>query len=52
VRVFEHAVRPHCYYLLRSPQAETRPLVHAFCEWLIAEARADQETVWPTVESA
>ncbi|SDA85239.1 transcriptional regulator GcvA [Janthinobacterium sp. 551a] len=53
VRVFDHAVRgPHCYYLLRSPQAETRPLVHLFCEWLIAEARADQETVWPTVEAA
>jgi len=50
VRLFEHQVLgPHCYYLLRSPQAETRPLVHAFCEWLIAEARADQETVWPEV---
>lgn len=44
VRLFEHKVRgPHCYYLLRSAQAEARPLVHAFCEWVISEARGDME---------
>jgi LysR family glycine cleavage system transcriptional activator len=42
VRALEHRVMgPYCYYLLRSAQAESNPLVHAFCDWLIAETGAD-----------
>lgn len=42
VRALEQRVPgPYCYYLLRAPQAESNPLVHAFCAWLIAEAAGE-----------
>ncbi|MET3134340.1 LysR family glycine cleavage system transcriptional activator [Oxalobacteraceae bacterium GrIS 1.11] len=44
VRLFAHQVLgPYRYYLLRTPQAQAKPLVQAFCDWVIAEARADAE---------
>jgi LysR family glycine cleavage system transcriptional activator len=44
VRLFSHRVLgPYNYYLLRSVQAESNPLVQDFCRWVMAEARSDQE---------
>jgi LysR family glycine cleavage system transcriptional activator len=45
VRVFpERVLSPYRFHLLRLPEAEARPAVQAFCEWLLDEARADQAT--------
>jgi LysR family glycine cleavage system transcriptional activator len=44
VRALPQRVRgPYRFWLLRPPEAEARPAVKAFCDWLLAEARADQE---------
>jgi LysR family glycine cleavage system transcriptional activator len=44
VRLFNHRLLgPYHYYLLRSPQAEANPLVHAFCQWVMAEAKAEHQ---------
>ena len=41
LRLFDRRVQgPYHYYLLRSAQAESNPLVQAFCEWVISEAAA------------
>ena len=48
VRLFSHRVLgPYRYYLLRSAQADARPLVHAFCNWVMAEAQADEDAALP-----
>jgi LysR family transcriptional regulator, glycine cleavage system transcriptional activator len=40
LRLFEQRVLgPYRFYLLRPPEAETRPAVKTFCDWLRAEAR-------------
>ncbi|HAT31665.1 MAG TPA: LysR family transcriptional regulator [Janthinobacterium sp.] len=42
VQLFAHRVLgPYRYHLLRTPQAQANPLVRAFCDWVIAEARAE-----------
>lgn len=39
VRLFpQRVLGPYRYHLLRTPEAEQRPLVHDFCNWLIGEA--------------
>lgn len=41
VRVFpQRVLGPYRFHLLRLPEAETRPAVKAFCEWIKAEAHA------------
>ncbi len=43
VRLFEQRVLgPYRFYLLRPPEAEARPAVKAFCDWLKAEAQAER----------
>lgn len=42
VRLFKQRVQgPYNYYLLRSPQTQDYPLVQAFCQWVMDEARAE-----------
>ena len=42
VRLFpQRVVGPYQFHLLRPPEAEGRPAVKAFCEWIIAEAGND-----------
>lgn len=41
VRLFpQQVVGPYRYHLLRPPEAEARPAVRAFCEWIKDEAKA------------
>lgn len=41
VRLFEERVTsPYRFHLLRLPEAEARPAVKTFCDWLLEEARA------------
>ncbi len=48
VRLFPQRVRgPYRFYLLRPPSAEARPLVQAFCNWIKAEVREDEDGVLP-----
>ncbi|TFW09675.1 transcriptional regulator GcvA [Oxalobacteraceae bacterium OM1] len=43
VRAFPERVSgPYRFHLLRLPEAETRPAVKTFCDWLLGEARAAQ----------
>ena len=42
VRLLPQRMRgPYRFHLLRLPEAETRPAVKAFCEWIMAEVRAE-----------
>lgn len=48
VRLFPQRVRgPYRFYLLRPPAADARPLVQAFCDWIKAEVRMDEERTLP-----
>ncbi len=41
LRLFPQRVRgPYRFFLLRLPEAEARPAVRAFCDWIKAEAQA------------
>lgn len=41
LRLFpQRVLGPYRFYLLRPPEAEERPAVRAFCEWVTAEAAA------------
>ena len=43
VRLFAHRVcSPYRFHLLRLPEAEARQAVHAFCNWIKEEVRADE----------
>jgi LysR family glycine cleavage system transcriptional activator len=43
VRLFaQRVLGPYRFYLLRPPEAEARPPVKAFCDWIRAEVRADE----------
>lgn len=43
VRLFEQRVLgPYRFHLLRLPDAEARPAVKAFCDWIKAEAQAER----------
>jgi LysR family glycine cleavage system transcriptional activator len=42
VRLFpQRVLGPYRFHLLRLPEAETRPAVNAFCEWIKEEVRGD-----------
>jgi LysR family glycine cleavage system transcriptional activator len=44
VRLLPQAVRsPYRFHLLRLPDAETRPAVKAFCEWVMAEVASQDK---------
>lgn len=44
VRLFAHRVcSPYRFFLLRPPEADERPLVRAFCDWIKAEVQADAQ---------
>lgn len=48
VRMFTQRVRgPYQFHLLRPPAAEARPQVQAFCNWIKAEVREDEDGVLP-----
>ena len=41
VRLFaQRVLSPYRFHLLRPPEAEARPAVKAFCDWLRAEVQA------------
>lgn len=41
VRLFDQRLRsPYRFHLLRPPEAEARPAVHAFCAWIMREAQS------------
>lgn len=43
VRLFEQRVLgPYRFHLLRPPEAEARPAVKTFCDWIKAEAQAER----------
>ena len=44
VRLFSHrSLSPYRYYLLRSPEADTRRSVQAFCNWIRDQVRQDEQ---------
>lgn len=43
VRILPHRMRgPYRFHLLRPPEAEARPAVKAFCDWVMEEARGSE----------
>jgi LysR family transcriptional regulator, glycine cleavage system transcriptional activator len=45
VRLFPHrSLSPYRYHLLRSPEADTRRSVQAFCNWIRDQVRQDEQT--------
>lgn len=53
LRLFpERVLGPYRFYLLRPPEAEARPAVKAFCDWIRAEVQAETQAAAPESSAA
>jgi LysR family transcriptional regulator, glycine cleavage system transcriptional activator len=48
----QRVLSPYRFHLLRLPDAEARPAVKAFCDWIMAEARMENDAATATLRAS